>query len=1135
MARWAFFVLFVASINSWSQETGSVAIPLKVIKKPAADLLGSNGSVLDVGEAAELAEKGYDLSLLNPQDNRLWQNKKYDGQEGLRGHYPAPEVGVRYLSTEAKNVDVFTHLSRVSAQDKPEVYYRLTLSRRSHNTLMRATLLRKLGYYLYNPIYYPKLRIYFENEEAKEDYIREVDSNAVVTNMREDKWILEDDKKNHSLLVADVMLEIPSPDYYDIANGTAPHPRNPEAVPALQRLSRYRAFRALVLPYVLLDIPESINRFSPKLCSIMAGHVVMMYPYAPSFEATSPEDVRWILRRMLSLTEQDYREIVAAGKFPAELNELIYAKIIYRLRNAGECFDLNSDFKFKLPNLEINSPSGLVQKGKVTREHVPGYPIRFAHGDREAPIKDGDFMRYLKDIHSVTAVMATAIGEINKKLQVLKFEDIMTKRQQTIRNRIIQHVKTKPNEPLYQKVEAWGGMVGGFNVSTNRVVATGTYYDSSAPIQLVDNMSISASVGPMYTIDGVQNWTPMFGANVSVMRDYTHVRPVNSMEDATNVEWKQLFVPGFMNKLGDILLDEKRKVKEGDQEIEAFALDVFMSELRPGEVFTITDSVITSAYAQMMSSFDVLLGLKPLNFMNTISFGADASRVILRQTSFMKTPRGIQVFVRHQNGKVFGLTFDVNYFINLLRVRAQTQDTDLKSDVFVIDYSRILSEGSSARADAGKAKELEETRKALRPALWNLFKHNDAGQLYENFEHKKFNIEHNFKTKELNTKILFWRSNQFSEDHWATIKYPKSKEAPELNPDDEKVLLFSHKKGQLVGRDLLGLGIETLEATINRKSKVPINLGSFEDPNPANTPFGKAYWRLVNTEADLSPKGERFPNVALLSHVWGGWKMKREEFLKLLDQISDQFKETKIGSYRLIEKEAFLNVKSIDFFRVTAMLSVLPSGVSKIRDLINQPGAVGKPQEKHKYLAGLFQKLSKKLGQGARPQEKEMYKEILTILGNGDYKKGEDHYLWACKEHYRGSNGDGQVPPGFWRNGNNYECLIPWMDRLMKLSAKYPIADETQQVRWMTEVLYILDEYIPIAQILKYLGEPNYIFTIRINGFRTGDEDGDLEYFSNTMGDPPKNIDYANGLFQMYANKTGITPIELDRTMGGFK
>lgn len=81
----------------------------------------------------------------------------------------------------------------------------------------------------------------------------------------------------------------------------------------------------------------------------------------------------------------------------------------------------------------------------------------------------------------------------------------------------------------------------------------------------------------------------------------------------------------------------------------------------------------------------------------------------------------------------------------------------------------------------------------------------------------------------------------------------------------------------------------------------------------------------------------------------------------------------------------------------------------------------------------------------------------------------------------------------------------------------------------------MLDEQIPIQQLLNYLTPENYIYLVRVNGFRTGDEDGEIQYFSNTLGDPTKNIEYANGLIQMFSQKTGVTAIELDRSQGSFR
>ena len=537
----------------------------------------------------------------------------------------------------------------------------------------------------------------------------------------------------------------------------------------------------------------------------------------------------------------------------------------------------------------------------------------------------------------------------------------------------------------------------------------------------------------------------------------------------------------------------------------------------------------------MSAGLDALMGIAPLNFLNSVSLGADANRIVLRQTSLVRTANGIQVYVRHQHSKIYGLTLDVNYFINLMKIRAQTQSADLKTDAFVIAYEPALSDNiDSGNASGDIAKDFEKNRAHLRPALSDLFKNNDPNLFYSSFAYQKFSIDHKLKAKELRMKLLFGRYNSFTEDHWAEILYPRSEEAPELNPEDEKLVLFSSKKGELVGRDFLGLALDVISGWINKSSKVAIDFGSINDPNPANTPFGKAYWRLANTEADFSPQGERYPRIAILSHVWGGWHMKRQSFFNLLNEISGQFKNTSIGSYRLIEPEAFMNVQAIDFYRINAMVSVLPGGLSKIKDLMLQPDMVGQKIEKARGLARLFQKLSLKSGTSPKAQEKGMYEDILSILGNGDLVAGGKIYEKACIES-KSTPGFSAPNTGAWKNGNNYSCLTSWMQKLMSLSAQYPVKDEAAQVRWTTEVLYILDQYIPIPQLLNYLGEENFIFTVRINGFRTGDEDADLEYFSNSIGDPKENIDYANGLFQMFANKTGLSPIELDRSLGGFK
>ncbi len=1110
----------------------SISLPLNSVKKPAMDLVGPAGEAIDVGQAAAMANLGNDLSLLNPAPNKMWQDRNYPGIEDSRGAYPAAQQGVQFLSEEAALP--FTYMSRVRSIENPDLYYRLSLSRLSHTTLMRAALLRKLGYYVPSPKYYKNLRLYFSSEAEKEAFLKNAQE-TMISDFESRGWVTEDNKQNHSVVFSDAVLEPALAEYFDIQWGYAPDPNNPNQLPAVQRYSRNRAYRALILPFTLVDVPESINRFSPKLGSVITGHVVLNHPSAASFSAATYEDVRWLVRRLAEFRQQDFAEIVEAGAFPDELKELVLAKLVHRAHNALELFNLKNP-GWTLPYLHVNSRSGLVKNGKVMQEFVPGYPQRFAHGDRQTPFADGDLQRYL-GIRGKSAAIGTLLNHINETLDLLSVSDLYQGRRNEMTKKIIEHIREKPMEPLYQKVESWGGAVGGFNLGATRHVTTGTYYGSSAPIQLVDNISVAARLGYFMTLDGVPKVAPMAGANLMVMRDYTHVRPLNSIKEGTQVSWKDLLIPRFMTKLSGIL-DEKDLIKSSVEGQPARQpLDAFLSELREGEVFTVTDSIGLSAYLQAFSSLDVLVGITPLSFLNSVAIGVDGNRAILRQTSFMRTSEGIQVYVRAQKSAALGMTLDLNYFINVMRIRASTTWADIKTDAFVIDYNPEYAEYlDSENSDSKFIKDFIKTRDDLKPALRSLFRNNDPELLYANFAHRKFEIDHTLETQEMRAKLFAIRVNSFEEDHLLKIRYPRNPEAPELDPKDEEVVLFSNKRGELMGRDLLGFAMDWFEGIMNRwVPKGKIDLANSNDPNPANTPFGKAYWRTINTEADLSQNTKQYPSVSIIQHVWGGWHLNRNKFLKLIDEVQGELRNTPVASYRLIEKEAFANVTAVDFYRITANLSILPGGLDKIRDLILQPDQNGKKLPEKQFIAGFFDKISKAFGNKPRPHDKELFKDMITILGNGNYVDGKKKFDKECERYEKQSRKEKAMNyKGKRVNGTYFECMLPWMQQIMYLSANYP-KDKKAQTQWMTRALYILEDQLPLPQLLKFLGKENYIYFVRINGFRMGDEDGDLEYFSNTLGDPNKNIEYANGLIQMFATKTRISPIELDKTLGSFR
>ncbi len=1123
--------------------TGSVSIPLTSLKRPAADLVDSNGAQIDTMEAVRRAESGQDLTQFNPEESKIWQNRELSPIERTLSDYPDGEQGVRMLSVEADGLP-YTSFYRVRAVGNTQQFWRLGVSLLSQSTSMRSVMLRKLGFDVVTSKPYSRLRVHFSSLEEKETFLNDLKDKDM--NLESRGGLLENNPHSTSLVLADALLETQRNESFDWHWGFIQNVNSPDreersrALSWVEYMSKFRAYRALVIPFTLVFVPESINRYSPKNASLINDYAILYHPLAGGFAAATREDVKWVLNRMKSWTEKDFREIVAIAHYPESIKELVYRKLVLRTRQTFEIFKLPVPAGFPIVDLNYNSNDGLIKIGQVIKEKVSGYPQRFSHGDRQSPFKDDDWFRYA-GIRARTSLISSVLAKLNEKLLLVKIDPAAEKFQKSVISQISDHFKNNPGQPLEKSIQSWGGPLLGFDVNASRQVATGTYYGSTAAVQLVDNISVSASLGYFNTFEKmplpafsevgrpvIQRQYPigLLSSNLSIQRNYVHVRPLFSMKEATKVSWNDLVVPLKMTNLAKTI-DSKN--------IQDFRN--FIRDFKEGEVFTITDSVVAGLSGQLLTTFDFLMGMDPLNFINNLTLGADSSRIVLRQSSFMRTRNGIQIFIRHQTSQAQGLNFDVHYFINLMKLRAQNLQSEIKSDAFVVDYSPNWKDENLTVEEIDLAERQELN---LRDAVKSLLRNHSTENLYTNFQYQKFELEHVLKTKETKTKLLWAQMINMNEDHQVKIRPPRSELEPSLNPQDEEVTLFRNRRGQLKGLDLLGFSLSTIQAWLNHKTKkFNWDLSASDDPNPANVPFGKAYWRQVVTEKDFSG---RVHDVALIQHIWGGWKMKRAEFFSLLDQVVTQLGLPIDAKYRLIEKESFQNLKGIDFYRITANLSLKASALEKVRDILLQSDEPKKPGLKYKFLARIFQKISEKTsGIKARNTDQLILDDMMRILGNGDLKQGQAQYQNICHKYHMEKNSENGGAPssGVWMNGSSFDCLTPWVERLLTLSTQYPKGQGPSslknQVRWMTEVIYILEENIPMPLLLQYLGEKNVIYLVQVNGFRSGDEDGDIAYISNTWGQPQDDFEEANGVFQFYARKTGIVSTEIDRSQGSFR
>lgn len=1139
-----FVFLALFAVQGYGQDS-AVRIPLKTLTKPALDLVDQNGQALSLGQLKARFDQNVDLSTINPAENKFWQNTDLKTNTAtdpmLHAQMPPPVLlgvsnmigkpGSTYQSDAGVVFDGFVGVVRelglyainVKSAARPSEVYRLKSGLQVHASLLKAALLRKMGVFQESPKYYQSIKVQFKDVAEMDSFIRqafcvagpdEIAISCLSVDPESRGFISDRNEQQKTLILHGSYLEKMNPEVPSLFDGLTPSNDN-----TISLYAQSRAYRALIVPYVIGDVAESVNRYSAQSVSVRGGWGYLNFAFFSDFNGyTSYDDVRWALRIMAQFTDADWQQIIDAASYPAQVAPLVKAKMLHRFNNMMETFFSRSEkadlMKVQLPDLNYSSGDGVVVNGKVMSQTIAGYPQRFSHGERQSPFESGDFAKYMK-IKAQSTAIDTALARFSDKLQHTGVNQNITGLEQTGNG--------------YRPIVTADIFQAGLNASANRIVTTGTYYGSDAAVQMVDSLTLAGHAGYYHVLDGMNNLTTIMGGGVSLIRSFVHVRPIASMSEATRVPVGKLLVPTELGKL-------TRPLKDGK-------LTEFLQALKPGEVFTITDSIGLNAQLGISTTIDALTAFSGVGL--SVGFSADGSKVILRQIQFIRTNEGLQVYVRNQNNKAFGLEFNVNYFINLLKIRSETTWRDIHTKVYVINYNSSLvsqvdnldivpDEQLQAKVDAMKA---FGSRAAL--ALRGLLRESSTDALDEGLKFQQFNVDHTIKTNEFTFKFLWFRSTKLTEEHLLTLQKTQVPTMVNgISVANEPVQVVTYKKGRLKGKDPFGFGTEIADAALAQilGSNAPRSLGQ-PSQNPSQMPFGQSHWTIVRSDTELTQNRQgALPSVAVIENVWGGWSMNRKQMNDIIAKVKDKTNGINFADYPLVPTGALATVNKIDFYRVTAHMSVLPDGLKKIREFMLSPKLADSPDSYAQFMDHLVEQFSDKYAPQNGKQDTELFSNLIKMMGNGDEAVGRQLYNKECNDRRLIElNRWNQYASSVRLQGTNYACLSAWVEKLVKLSREFPVRDLRAQNRWMTEVLYVLDEHIPQAALMNYLGQENFLFYLEVTGFRSGDEDGDDGvYVSNVYGEPAKAHPYANGLISVFADKSKINVTELEQASGSF-
>ena len=150
-------------------------IPLNTFQRPPVDLVDAAKKPLQQADISNLFLQNKDISRLNPVEDKFWQ----EPNPALLAVDPNIEViknrvlsagGVDYERSVGGNREIGLFSLMVKMRGSSDAYG-LTLGTQVHTSLVRAAMLRKLGFYQNSPIFFKELKIQFPNKERKAEFI----------------------------------------------------------------------------------------------------------------------------------------------------------------------------------------------------------------------------------------------------------------------------------------------------------------------------------------------------------------------------------------------------------------------------------------------------------------------------------------------------------------------------------------------------------------------------------------------------------------------------------------------------------------------------------------------------------------------------------------------------------------------------------------------------------------------------------------------------------------------------------------------------------------------------------------------------------------------------------------------------
>lgn len=538
-------------------------IPLYFRGDIATDL-EYKGQLRSADELYSLWKKGElkDLSLLNPiTQNNLngktvqladWKNIfPSDSLQNKNKNFQSSGA-YKYSSYMGKSMDQFMMV--VSDSSSGEML-NLGIGPRAINNMMRQALLYKIGYNVLGMEVKSSVTVRFKNYLEKRRFFINLNSrlncsasedsscDAIKAKNLKDRssiggFILEgelsEEQKDGVRAALDRYINFFDDTLFDLTgdlvvkNVVVMEPvtskRNLALTISPGSIKGKRKYAALVVPYALVDLPESINLFSYSIGSVIDRKLELDFFNAKKF-STNYEDARWVARRIAKLGESDFLEIAQSTNFPyctsLQLSEILKSRRNSMIRHLG----LAGEFKEWDVNYSLNCDDIIVD-GILTKKRFEGFGNQFSHDRYQGPLVGSEIWALVKSI-GFSNVIFNLMDRLNDKMPGTDVASKIYEHNLDVAARQFAHY-VKHKEILEMPFQSYPISYTSFDLIYSRNIVAGPYLGTNNAVQLVENIGMNLGVGKYFGWDGLKP-RDFLSANLGLNYRFTvsHIQPIH--------------------------------------------------------------------------------------------------------------------------------------------------------------------------------------------------------------------------------------------------------------------------------------------------------------------------------------------------------------------------------------------------------------------------------------------------------------------------------------------------------------------------------------------------------------------------------------------------------------------------------